>query len=107
MTVGMLNGESSKGETVASGKAGLCGVNDFFVLQGPSARSRPPEGDMAFPVSSGERAGCARPSAPVSVLNQRGASPLQVYLLRPVTDCNCVVVRRGGEQQEVNDQSVG
>jgi len=26
---------------------------------------------------------------------------------RPVTDCNCVVVRRGGEQQEVNDQSAG
>ncbi len=27
--------------------------------------------------------------------------------LQPVTDCNCVAVRRGGEQQEVNDQSVG
>jgi len=52
-------------------------------------------------------AAAGRPSAPVSVLDQRGASPLQVYLLRPVTDCNCVVVRRGGEQQEVNDQSAG
>jgi hypothetical protein len=27
--------------------------------------------------------------------------------LQPVTDCNCVAARRGGEQQEVNDQSVG
>jgi hypothetical protein len=26
---------------------------------------------------------------------------------RPVTDCNCFAVRQGGEQQEVNDQSVG
>ena len=37
-------------------------------------------------------------SAPAGVLNQRGASPLQVYLLRPVTDCNCVAARRGGEE---------
>jgi hypothetical protein len=35
----------------------------------------------------------------------RGESPLQ-DLLGPVTKCNCVAVRRGGEQQEVNDQSV-
>jgi hypothetical protein len=27
--------------------------------------------------------------------------------LNVVTNCNCVVARRGGEQQEVNDQSVG
>ena len=27
--------------------------------------------------------------------------------LQPVTDCNCVAARRGGEKQEVNDQSVG
>jgi hypothetical protein len=27
--------------------------------------------------------------------------------LQPVTACNCDAVRRGGEQQEVNDQSVG
>ena len=27
--------------------------------------------------------------------------------LRPVTDCNCVAARPGGEQQEVNDQSAG
>jgi len=26
---------------------------------------------------------------------------------RPVTERNCVAVRRGGEQREVNDQSVG
>ena len=38
-------------------------------------------------------------------LGWRGESPLQVER-KPVTDCNCVVVRRGGQQQEVNDQSV-
>ncbi len=27
--------------------------------------------------------------------------------LQPVAACNCVAVRRGGEQQEANDQSVG
>jgi len=26
---------------------------------------------------------------------------------QPVAECNCVVVRRGGEQQEANDSSVG
>jgi hypothetical protein len=26
--------------------------------------------------------------------------------LQPVADCNCVAVKRGGEQQEANDQSV-
>src|SRR6266404_5605153 len=44
--------------------------------------------------------------APESTRRQRGASPLQVYALRPETECNCVAKRRGGEQQEVNDQSV-
>ena len=46
-------------------------------------------------------------SALVSASNQRGESPLQADALRPVTDSNCVAARRGGEQQEVNDQSVG
>ena len=46
---------------------------------------------------------CARASVP----GQSGASPLQACALRPVPDCNCVVARRGGEQQEGNDQSVG
>jgi hypothetical protein len=45
--------------------------------------------------------------APESVLDRRGVSPLQAYALRPVTNCNCVAARRGGEQQEVNDPSVG
>ncbi len=45
--------------------------------------------------------------APESACGQRGVSPLQVNALRPVTKCNCVAKRRGGEQQEVNDQSVG
>ena len=43
------------------------------------------------------------PSAPASVFGQRGESPLLAYTLRPVTDCNCVAARRGGEQQEVSD----
>ena len=44
--------------------------------------------------------------APESACGQRGVSPLQAYALRPVTECNCVAKRRGGGQQEVNDQSV-
>ena len=46
-----------------------------------------------------------RASASVSVPGQRGASPLQVDALRPVTEGNCVAARRGGKQPEVNDQS--
>ncbi len=38
-------------------------------------------------------------------LGQRGVSPLQARALRPVTEGNCVAVRRGGKQPEVNDQS--
>ena len=45
--------------------------------------------------------------APESAKSQRGASPLQVNALRPVTECNCDAAMRGGEQQEVNNQSVG
>jgi hypothetical protein len=45
-------------------------------------------------------------SASVSVFGQRGVSLLQVDTLRPEIDCNCVAVRRGGEQQEVNEQPV-
>ena len=48
---------------------------------------------------------CAR--APESASGQRGESPLQANALRPVTECNCDAAMRGGEQQEVNDQSVG
>ena len=48
-----------------------------------------------------------RTRAPASERGQRGASPLQANALRPVTESNCVAVRRGGEQLEVNDQSVG
>src|SRR5947199_5358826 len=35
----------------------------------------------------------APPSAPESVFDRRGASPLQVYALRPVTNCYCLAVR--------------
>ncbi len=48
----------------------------------------------------------ARPSAPAGVIKQRGESPLQAC----ATACNRLYMRRrerGGEQQEVNDQSVG
>jgi len=38
---------------------------------------------------------------------QRGESPLRASALRPVAKSNCVAARRGGEQQEANDQSVG
>ena len=48
-----------------------------------------------------------RGRASVRALRQRGASPLQAYVLRPVVDRNCVAARRGGEQQETSNQSVG
>jgi hypothetical protein len=47
------------------------------------------------------------PSAPVGVLSQRGGSPRQALVIVPETKRTCVAVRRGGEQQEVNDQSEG
>ena len=48
----------------------------------------------------------AQDGAFVSVFGQRGVSPLQVDVLRPVSESHCVVVRRGGKQLEENDQSV-
>jgi hypothetical protein len=48
----------------------------------------------------------ARASTSVVVFGQRGASPLQACVLRPETEGNCVLVKGGGEQPEVNDQSV-
>src|SRR5215203_2447392 len=36
----------------------------------------------------------------------RGCKSLRACVLRPVTECNCVAARPGGEQQEVNGQSV-
>jgi len=36
----------------------------------------------------------------VKVLSRQNA-------FQPVADCNCVAARRGGKQQEANDQSVG
>jgi hypothetical protein len=39
--------------------------------------------------------------------SNREVQVLSRYTLQPVTDCNCAAARRGGEQQEVNDQSVG
>jgi len=47
-----------------------------------------------------------RTRAPESASGQRGESPLQAGALRPVTDSNCDAAMRGGEQLEVNDQSV-
>ena len=42
----------------------------------------------------------ARGRAPESGPGRRGGSPLQACALRPVTEDNCVAVRRGGEQSE-------
>jgi hypothetical protein len=39
--------------------------------------------------------------------SNREVQVLSRSTLQPVADCHCVAVRRGGEQQEVNDQSVG
>ncbi len=38
---------------------------------------------------------------------QKGESPFQANVLRPVVERNCVAARPGGEQRETNDQSVG
>jgi hypothetical protein len=40
-------------------------------------------------------------------MSERCKSSSGLSLSGPVTKSNCVAVRRGGEQQEVNDQSVG
>ena len=45
----------------------------------------------------------AAASAPRRVFGQRGVSPLQVCTLRPVTEGNCVLVKGGGKQLEVNE----
>ena len=37
----------------------------------------------------------------------RGVKVPLRHALRPLTERNCVAVRRGGKQREVNDQSVG
>ena len=42
----------------------------------------------------------------MSVRIQKGVSPFRANVLRPEVECNCVAERRGGEQQETNDQSV-
>ena len=46
-------------------------------------------------------------SAPGSAHSQKGASPFQGNAHALSTERNCVAARRGGEQQEVKDQSVG
>jgi len=60
--------------------------------------------------SEGRESETNRTSLPLcafaSLFDQRGVSPLQVDALRPVSESNCVVVRRGGKQLEENDQSV-
>jgi hypothetical protein len=61
--------------------------------------------------SEGGEAELNRLSLPLCALestrNQRGESSLEAGPLRPVTKCYWVAVRRGGELQEVNNQSVG
>lgn len=62
--------------------------------------------------TSGSEGGAAetnRPFLPLcataSVFGRRGVSPLQVYVLRPVTESNCVLATGGGKQLEVKGQS--
>jgi hypothetical protein len=43
----------------------------------------------------------------VSVLERQWCKSLPKFGLNFVTEGNCVAARRGGEQPEVNDQSVG
>jgi hypothetical protein len=61
-------------------------------------------GVREVPVSQRSRAGLVRLQAYVI---QKGESPFQANVLRPVVERNCVVARPGGEQRETNDQSVG
>ena len=49
----------------------------------------------------------ARGRASVSVFGWKGGSPFQACPLRPVSDCNCVAARRGGEQRKEKKSSVG
>ncbi len=64
-------------------------------------------GEDSGPTRSMNARRSAHSSAPESVSDWRGGSPLQAYALRPVTNCYCVAARRGGELQEVSDPSVG
>jgi len=77
----------------------------------PSSRHHPRQEPSAVIPLAGICAGGlperAVPSAPESVLDQKGESPIQACALRPVTEGNCVAVRRGGEQPKVNHRSVG
>jgi len=76
------------------------------VVIGEVGERKPPEG--GYSVSKSVNPGVnAWASAPESARSQRGGSPLQANALRPVTECNCDAAMRGGEQQEVKDQSVG
>jgi len=104
---------TKSGNTTTSGKSGgsrgyifMCRNTSAERCTGVSAKqSHFPRGVHAVLTSARPPEGGTR--APASVRGQRGGSPLQAYALRPVTDCNCVAARRGGEQQEVKDQSVG
>ena len=76
-----------------------CTVNPHEIVIGDI------QGDRGWPSRNGWVAE-QQEGAFVSVFGQRGVSPLQVNALRPVSESNCVVVRRGGKQLEENDQSV-
>ena len=47
-----------------------------------------------------------RASAPVKAFDQEGESPFQANVTSLNNKSNCVAVRQGGEQLELNDQSV-
>ena len=47
-----------------------------------------------------------RASAPVKAFDQEGESPFRANVTSLNNKSNCVAVRQGGEQLELNDQSV-
>jgi hypothetical protein len=98
------NGDRYRQATPHSGRTGRTGdwhsrmVADLLMA---GMAERTPGGPPAL-------AGCRRHEvgAFVSVSGQKGVSPLQVDALRPVSEGNCIAVRRGGKQLEENGQSV-
>ena len=50
--------------------------------------------------------GAMMASAPVKAFDQEGESPFQANVTSLNNKSNCVAVRQGGEQLELNDQSV-
>ena len=54
----------------------------------------------------GSSRGAMMASAPVKAIDQEGESPFQANVTSLKYKGNCVAARQGGEQPELNDQSV-